>query len=133
MRPTHDELRDRRRQALVLRSEGLTLREIGQRIGQLSDPDKPLSVERSRQMIWRTVREVISAGDQSDPLWAIAERARDERSPYKARPFEPKPRDQFACSECRGTGILSDGYNSVICPTCGGSRYWDIPITHIEA
>jgi hypothetical protein len=133
MRPTRDEIRDRLRQALALRSEGLTLKEIGRRIGYQNDPTKPLSGERARQLIWTAVRKVIDAADESDPLWLAAKKLRDN---YVPRPFEPKPRSPFSCSECHGNGIVkaSDGYNSwqTICPTCGGSRYWDIKVTHIE-
>jgi len=77
MRPTRDELRARRRQALVLQMEGLTLKEIGRRIGHLDDPSKPLSAENARVKICQTIREVLKADDRSDPLWPIVMKMRD--------------------------------------------------------
>lgn len=47
---------ERAREALALHEQGLSLREIGERLGWVNDPGRPLSRQRARQLIERARR-----------------------------------------------------------------------------
>ncbi len=59
--------------AAALRIEGKTLKEIGRLIGWRSDPTRPLSVERTRQIILKAVRLIKHPSRKDHPLreWAM--------------------------------------------------------------
>ena len=63
---------DRCQRAVDLRKQGKIYREIGEAIGWRYAPEKPLSVERARQLVCKGVRIIMhpSRKDHPDREWA---------------------------------------------------------------
>ena len=74
--------RDRRRQVLMLRSEGFPWQHIRRRVGVTSTAARGLGL--------REAYLIVRAGDRSDPFWGIAEQIAEQIAKF-AHPVKPEP------------------------------------------